>query len=245
MVAVGVVAVALGGIWFQMLAVFVTSVLIWEVARMIRPTEPVRAMLLAALTGSVLSGLLASGSVWHMWLLAVPALAGTLSMPRERQTFFLYALAIVAAGWGLVTFREGHGPVWLFWLILVVVATDVLGYFAGRALGGPKFWPRVSPRKTWAGTIAGWLGGAAVGAAFLPLTGAGTTLILVSAVLSFASQLGDIAESALKRRMGVKDSSALIPGHGGLFDRFDGLLGAALFLSLATWVIDVPGMQVF
>ncbi|RDC73354.1 phosphatidate cytidylyltransferase [Rhodovulum sp. 12E13] len=244
MVVLGIVAIRLGGVWFQMLAVFVTAVMVWELARMIRPAGDVAAMLLAALTASVLSGLLSTDAGWHLLLLFVPAALGAAALPRERFTFFLFALGIVTAGWGLVTFREVHGGTWLFWLVFVVVATDILGYFGGRLIGGPKFWPRVSPKKTWAGTVAGWLGAGAVGALFLAFTDAGRDLILISMVLSFASQMGDIAESAVKRRMGVKDSSALIPGHGGLFDRFDGLLGAALFMLLTALVVDVPEVRI-
>ncbi|MEM6897415.1 MAG: phosphatidate cytidylyltransferase, partial [Pseudomonadota bacterium] len=128
----------------------------------------------------------------------------------------------------------------IIWLILVVVITDVAGYFAGRAFGGPKFWPAISPKKTWSGTVAGWVGAAILGAIFLTFTNAGRDLVWISVLVSFASQMGDITESALKRRMGVKDSSTLIPGHGGLFDRFDGLLGAALVMLLAALIVDVP-----
>ncbi|MEM0934876.1 MAG: phosphatidate cytidylyltransferase [Pseudomonadota bacterium] len=243
MVVLGIIAISLGGVWFQMLAVFVTAVMIWELARMIRPGADVTAMLLAALTASVLSGLLATEAGWHLLLLFVPAALGASAMRRERLTFFLFCVAIVTAGWGLVTFRETYGVVWLFWLVIVVVATDILGYFAGRIFGGRKFWPRISPKKTWAGTVAGWAGAGLVGALFLTFTDAGRDLIWISMVLSFASQMGDIAESALKRRMGVKDSSALIPGHGGLFDRFDGLLGAALFMLAVALVVDVPELR--
>lgn len=244
MVLLGIVAIRLGGVWFQMLAVFVTGVMIWELARMIRPGENVGAMLLAALTASVLSGLLATDAGWHLMLLFVPAALGAFAMPRERLTFFLFALGIVTAGWGLVSFRDTHGGTWLFWLVIVVVMTDVLGYFAGRYFGGPKFWPRLSPKKTWAGTAAGWVGAGLVGALFLTFTDAGRDLIWISMALSFASQMGDVAESALKRRMGVKDSSSLIPGHGGLFDRFDGLLGAALFMLFTALFVDVPEVRI-
>ena len=239
MVIVGIIAIRLGGVWFQMLAVFVTAVMVWELARMIRQ-DGNTAMLLAAATASVLSGLLQQDSAPYLLLMLGPALFGTFAMPRERLTFFLFALGISAAGWGLVTFRDTYGGTWLFWLVLCVVATDILGYFAGRAFGGPKFWPRISPKKTWSGAVAGWVGAAAVGAIFLSFTDAGWDLIWISALLSFASQMGDIAESALKRRMGVKDSSGLIPGHGGLFDRFDGLLGAALFMLAVAVVVEVP-----
>jgi phosphatidate cytidylyltransferase len=244
MVVLGIIAISLGGIWFQMLAVFVTAVMIWELYRMIRPGADVAAMLMAALTASVVSGLLATDASTEFVLLFVPGAIGAALLPRERATFFLYAVAIVTAGWGLVTLRDLHGGTWLFWLVIVVVATDVLGYFAGRALGGPKFWPRISPKKTWSGIVAGWAGAGAVGALFLTFTDAGRDLIWISMLLSFASQMGDIAESALKRRVGVKDSSALLPGHGGLFDRFDGLLGAALFMMLTALVVDVPEVRI-
>jgi phosphatidate cytidylyltransferase len=150
------------------------------------------------------------------------------ALGARRRLFVAYGLVILLAAWGLVTFRNGNGAVWLAWLVAVVVVTDVAGYFAGRALGGPKFWPAISPKKTWSGTIAGWIGAALVGLFFESLLPVGHELVLVSALLAFASQMGDIAESAIKRRMGVKDSSRLIPGHGGLMDRFDGLLGATL-----------------
>ncbi|MEM9349769.1 MAG: phosphatidate cytidylyltransferase [Pseudomonadota bacterium] len=238
MAALGIAGVALGGVWFQMLTVFVTAVMVWELWTMIAPEAPVPGMLLAAGTASVLSGLFANPLI-VAFALIVPAL-GVIALKRERLTFACFALAIIVAGWGLVTFRETYGVVWIIWLILVVVITDVAGYFAGRLVGGPKFWPAISPKKTWSGTLAGWVGAAIVGAVFLSFTTAGRDLIWISVLVSFASQMGDIAESALKRRMKVKDSSALIPGHGGLFDRFDGLLGASLVMLLAALVVEVP-----
>ncbi|SDI57848.1 phosphatidate cytidylyltransferase [Aliiruegeria lutimaris] len=244
MVLIGVVAIRLGGVWFQMLVVFVTSVMIWELARMIRPGWDVGAMLLAAFSASVISGLTQQQPDWHLFLLFLPAVAGMLSMPLEKLTFFLFALGLTVAGWGLVEAREVYGGTWLFWMVICVVVTDVAGYFAGRHFGGPKFWPSISPKKTWSGTAAGWIGAGLIGAIFLTFTDAGRDLIWLSMLLSFASQMGDIAESALKRRLGVKDSSAIIPGHGGLFDRFDGLLGASLFMLLLALLVDVPEVRI-
>ncbi|MEL6915005.1 MAG: phosphatidate cytidylyltransferase [Pseudomonadota bacterium] len=238
MAVLGVAAVALGGVWFQMLTVFVTAIMVWELWTMIAPEAPVPGMLLAAGVASVLSGLFADPLILAFAL--VPPLLGALALRRERVTFAAFSLAIIIAGWGLVTFREEHGMLWIIWLILVVVITDVAGYFAGRIFGGPKFWPAISPKKTWSGTLAGWLGAALLGAVFLSFTNAGRDLIWISAVVSLASQMGDIAESALKRRMSVKDSSTLIPGHGGLFDRFDGLLGASLVMLAAAQIVAVP-----
>lgn len=241
MVVVGTTCVVAGGVWFQMIAVFVTAVMIWELWTMIEPQGPTRGMLLAALVASLLSGQLALQQPWGLLLFLVAPVAGAVALPRERLTFLAFALAVQVAGWGLVTFRIDFGFFWLLWLIVVVVVTDVAGYFAGRLLGGPKFWPRVSPKKTWSGTIAGWVAAALVGLAFQRIGGAGAAAVPLSVMLSIASQWGDIAESALKRRMGVKDSSQLIPGHGGLFDRFDAMLGASLFMLLVTALFGIPG----
>ena len=132
------------------------------------------------------------------------------------------------------------GVGWLLWLVLVVIVTDVFGYFAGRFFGGPKFWPAISPKKTWSGTVAGWIGAALVGLMFSINVEGGVLLMVISIAVSMASQMGDIVESALKRKMGVKDSSDLIPGHGGLMDRFDGMLGASLFLLIIGQFIGFP-----
>lgn len=241
MVVVGTACVVAGGVWFQMITVFVTAVMIWELWTMIEPQGPTRGMLLAALVASLMSGQLAIQETWGLALFLAAPTFGALALGRERGTFFAFALAVQAAGWGLVTFRIDFGFFWLLWLIVVVVVTDVAGYFAGRLIGGPKFWPRVSPKKTWSGTVAGWFAAALVGLAFVRVGGVGPLVVPLSVMLSLASQWGDIAESALKRRMGVKDSSQLIPGHGGLFDRFDALLGASLFMLLVTAVVGLPG----
>ena len=107
-------------------------------------------------------------------------------------------------------------------------------------MGGPKFWPRVSPKKTWSGTAAGWVGAALVGGIFAINSGVWSAVLLASVVLSLASQMGDIAESAIKRKMGVKDSSRLIPGHGGVLDRFDGMLGASVAFLLIEFFFGFP-----
>ena len=113
------------------------------------------------------------------------------------------------------------------------LGTDIGGYFAGRGIGGPKLWPRVSPKKTWAGAIGGFIASLAVAAGF---AGLGFRqmgpLLLLGAALSIASQLGDLFESAVKRRFGVKDSSQIIPGHGGLLDRLDGFVAAIVLAAL-------------
>ncbi|EYD71760.1 phosphatidate cytidylyltransferase [Limimaricola hongkongensis] len=243
MAALGALAVMMGGVWFQMLTVFVTAVMVWELWMMIEPGKPTPGMLLAALCASVLSGQLSGEGDWVIVLFLVAPVVGAAMLRRERGTFFAFALGIEVAGWGLVTFRAEYGFQWLLWLILVVICTDVFGYVAGRALGGPKFWPKVSPKKTWSGTSAGWIAAGLVGLVFTWMTSSPWHLVWISMLVSFASQMGDIAESALKRRMKVKDSSTLIPGHGGLFDRFDAMLGASLFMLLASAAGFIPGVH--
>lgn len=242
MTVVGAIGVILGGLWFQMMVVFVTAVMVWELWMMIRPESATSGMLLAALLASVMSGQLHDETYFALLLFLVVPSIGAFYLKKERITYFCFALGIQLAGWGLVHFRSDYGFTWILWLMTVVIATDVFGYFAGRTFGGPKFWPSVSPKKTWSGTSAGWLAAGVVGYVFTLFTNAGWSIVWISMILSFASQMGDIAESALKRRMKVKDSSTLIPGHGGLFDRFDALLGAALFMLLVAYVFNVPGV---
>lgn len=144
----------------------------------------------------------------------------------------VYAAAALLAA--IVVRRDADfGFVALMFVLLVVWVTDIGGYFAGRGIGGPKLWPRVSPKKTWAGAIGGLVLGLAVAAAFAWLGfGSMLALLLLGAVLSIVSQLGDLFESAIKRRFDVKDSSHIIPGHGGLLDRLDGFVAAIVFAAL-------------
>jgi phosphatidate cytidylyltransferase len=112
-------------------------------------------------------------------------------------------------------------------VLLIVWVTDIGGYFAGRGIGGPKLWPRVSPKKTWAGAMGGFVASLVIALGFAACKlGETGSLLLLAAALSIASQLGDLFESAVKRRFGVKDSSQIIPGHGGLLDRLDGFVAA-------------------
>ncbi|MDB5654379.1 MAG: Phosphatidate cytidylyltransferase [Tardiphaga sp.] len=140
----------------------------------------------------------------------------------------LYAAAALAAS---VMVRLD--PVWgfsaLMFVLLIVWVTDIGGYFAGRGIGGPKLWPRVSPKKTWAGAVGGLVLSLGVAAGFAAYgVGRLLPLLLLATVLTVLSQLGDLFESAVKRRFGVKDSSHIIPGHGGLLDRLDGYVFAVI-----------------
>lgn len=145
---------------------------------------------------------------------------------------FLYTAAAELASF-MVRFDQHYGWFALVLVLLVVWASDIGGYAAGRSVGGPKLAPRVSPNKTWAGAIGGFVGSLVVAAGWAA-TGPGkiVPIMLIGAVLSVASQLGDLFESAVKRRFGVKDSSHIIPGHGGLLDRLDGYVAAIVLAAI-------------
>lgn len=233
MVLIGGAAIWAGGAWFLALAALVTGGMIWELSRMTAPdaAAPGQSFVIAA--GATVALPLAVCLSHPLWLLALtgPALALALTERRDRVLATLYALGLVVAVWGLVGLRAGAGGfAAVLWLVATIAVTDILGYFAGRRFGGPKFWPSISPKKTWSGTAAGWIGAAVVGGLFWLGGVAGAELIPVSVLVAFAGQMGDILESLIKRREGVKDSSALIPGHGGLLDRFDALSAAALLI---------------
>lgn len=245
MVLLGGGAVWAGGWALAVLAVAAAGLMVWELARMTR--GPGRDMsvplglLAAAVTAANLWG------PWGLWpvgvaLLVLPSLAGLLTPRRDGTVFAAYAAVILATGLGLVALREGFGLAAVLCILLVVVVSDVAGYFAGRLIGGAKFWPAVSPKKTWSGTVAGWIGAALVGLGFLAAGWGDARLVWLLPVIAFAGQMGDIAESAIKRRAGVKDSSALIPGHGGLLDRFDALAFAVIAALLVQAVLPfLPG----
>jgi phosphatidate cytidylyltransferase len=168
-------------------------------------------------------------------VLAIGLVAVALVSPERRNwtaTGFLYAAAAEIAA-VLVRLDSDNGFAALMFVLLVVWVTDIGGYFAGRGIGGPKLWPRVSPKKTWAGAVGGFVASLVIAASFAAL-GLGKTgaLLLVAAFLSIASQLGDLFESAVKRRFGVKDSSQIIPGHGGLLDRLDGFVAAVVVAAI-------------
>jgi phosphatidate cytidylyltransferase len=145
------------------------------------------------------------------------------------------AAGVVYAGMGLLGPAVLRGdpefgfPAILF-LFAVVWATDICAYLIGRALGGPRLWPQISPNKTWSGALGGLLGGVAAGTlvAYASVRSEPAAIGLLALVLSFASQGGDLLESKVKRRFGAKDAGTLIPGHGGVMDRLDGFLVAAL-----------------
>jgi phosphatidate cytidylyltransferase len=239
LIVVGAVEIWVGGLPFAALVCALAGAMIWEAARMFAAPDALRSGVLGAVALAL--------ALWLPGIMVLPVLLAAVvvassSVERERGPFFALAIWALLGCYAMGTLRAEAGLIWVLWLVAVVVISDVAGYFAGRALGGPKFWPRVSPKKTWSGTIAGWLGAAVIGLIFAEPTGAGLALVPLSVLVGFAGQMGDIAESAVKRLRGVKDSSNLIPGHGGVLDRFDAMLGAALVVVIL-WALGLlPGV---
>ena len=168
-------------------------------------------------------------------VLAIGLVATALISPERRNwaaAGFFYAGAAQIAS-VLVRLDSAKGFLALMFVFLIVWVTDIGGYFAGRGIGGPKLWPRVSPKKTWAGAIGGFVASLAVACGFAAFDlGKAGPLLLLGAALSVVSQCGDLFESAVKRRFGVKDSSHIIPGHGGLMDRLDGFVAAVVVAAI-------------
>lgn len=240
LVTVGLAAAIVGGLSFQIFVAILCAAMIWETVRMLSPGQIVLAWSLGAASLVCMLALKVVSDPRLLPVVLVPALLGGLLLLRYKRFFVACACVFLLAGWELVALRTEAGFVGLMWLVLVVIASDVMGYFAGRLLGGPKFWPRVSPKKTWSGTIAGWIGAGLIGWAFMIWQGAPLMIVPVSIAAAFAAQMGDIAESAIKRMVGVKDSSTLIPGHGGVMDRFDGMTGASVFALIVSLVAGLP-----
>lgn len=230
--------VALGAAWlggwaFVALAALAAALLAWEWSRLALGGFGVRGLGLAAVgvSGAALGRVEPAAG---LALVIAAALLARFLPAAGRNPWWLAGgvLYIALPALCLVWLRE-QGLETLLWLLFLVWATDIGAYAAGRTIGGPKLLPRVSPKKTWAGLAGGMVSAALVGAGMAWHLGQGVLgLALASAVLAVVAQAGDLAESWMKRYFGVKDSSNIIPGHGGVMDRLDGLLAAAPVVAL-------------
>ncbi len=248
-----VVEILLGHPYFDILVAVFAGIMAWEWARVCarrrNPLNPAPAARLPAAAwaapgvASILTAVLAvlaagfgQGGFLAWAIIAVGAVvSGALALRHHRSRaawFSIGTVYVTLPALALLAIRADpqHGKEMLFWTIAMVVAADTGGYLVGRTFGGPKLAPRISPNKTWSG-----LGGAVAGTALVGLlTGFILNhtnvlmLTLLSAGLGIVEQAGDLVESAFKRHFGVKDTSQIIPGHGGVLDRVDGLLAVAL-----------------
>ncbi len=234
-----------GGWWTAGLVMVASAALMWEWRRITCGADAASDAMAVLHIGIPVIGVMAAHVVEIERAVAFILIAGVLAafLDRRAGRSFLWAfLGIAYIGVATACFvalrnEPAYGLHTILWITLVVVAADVGGYFAGRLIGGPKLWPRVSPKKTWAGTFGGIALAALVGLIFSSAT-TGTYFLQVCSVSMLAaavSQMGDLAESSLKRHFGVKDSSGLIPGHGGALDRLDGFLAASLIAGAATF----------
>jgi len=194
---------------------------------------------LAALIMAPLALLIAFFDGWPWALLAIAAgvaiFAEWLRMTGPKPLWLIGGLVYAGApALAAILLRadRAHGFAAIVFVLAVVWASDSFGYLAGRAIGGPKLWPRVSPKKTWAGSVGALIGSAIVGGGFALAGYAALPLALLGAGLSIVAQAGDLLESAIKRHFGVKDSGALIPGHGGVMDRLDAFVAVIVLATL-------------
>jgi phosphatidate cytidylyltransferase len=230
----------LGGLVLALLLSVFGAIMLWEYFRLIiRLTKPFAKIATVASSALLATALIledrmnVGAEVLALSPVAVGVLVVTMivvMIPVRKSRLETLFGAMIPLATFLFFYLHQSVPLAMWLVVAVVISTDVSGYFFGKILGGPKFWPSLSPNKTWSGTASGW-----VMAAIIALVVGmraddpfATTVVAVAflVIVAFAAQMADIAESALKRRAGVKDSSNILPGHGGALDRFDGMLGA-------------------
>jgi phosphatidate cytidylyltransferase len=231
------IAIAYVGGWLWTVLVTLAAIgLYYEWLMILGAARQARAVVSGVVALAIAGFCLASGRIDASLVPLGLGFAGVALFSSERRiwvtTGFGYAAAAQMAS-VLVRLDQIWGFVALILILLVVWVTDIGGFFAGRGFGGPKLWPRVSPKKTWAGAIGGFAASLVIAAGFAAFgLGKIGPLLLLGAALSIVSQLGDLFESAVKRRFGVKDSSQIIPGHGGLLDRLDGFVAAVVLAAI-------------
>ena len=246
--AIALIDLWAGGAWAAAFLAVVLVLMLWEYQRMVTRSDAIitPALAVAAVAGVVA---LAATAIWGTptglaCLAAGAVLVAIASRPWAGWLVagFLYMTLAMGA---LLVFRnrEPEGVLLILWLVVVVVAADVGAYFVGRRVGGRRLWPAVSPGKTWSGALGGLAAAGLVGVIFAALVVGWHPLRIGGLSLGIAvfSQFGDLLESAVKRRFGVKDSSRLIPGHGGVMDRLDGVMGGVWFFAIC----DALGLGVW
>ena len=256
LVAAAVGTLLLGGIAFVLFWLAASLAMNWEWQRMVAPDRLFWRTLAggAALCLAAASCVQLAPDLAFLVVLAGAVVVGFIARKGVRlwsAAGVVYAGALIVA---VVTIRPALAAAFerpfdlrtIVWLFAVVWGTDVMAYFGGRLIGGPKVWPAVSPGKTWSGTLVGIVCGALAGLAVatigpvMPISP--WPVLAVGLLAAAAAQAGDFLESGVKRRFGVKDSSGLIPGHGGVMDRLDGFVAAAVLVVLVALVRDASSV---
>lgn len=245
---VAIVDIRIGGVAFALMIAAGVALIFWEWGAMQDIATPWRlagigvlalVCLLTHLEEAFLSMVLLASAM--LLFLALSLLLPGLGRRGLAAGLAYAGLPAIALIW---LRAQPDGFALVLWTMGLVWATDIFAYFAGRAIGGPKIWPAISPNKTWAGLMGGMLAAALFSALFAWIAG-WSALPAIYAVagagLAAAAQAGDFLESWLKRRAGVKDSGTLLPGHGGIMDRVDGLVPVACLV--AVWVALQPPVQ--
>ncbi|MGE0240140.1 MAG: phosphatidate cytidylyltransferase [Parvibaculaceae bacterium] len=241
----------LGDTWFHLLVALLAVMMAHEWTNIVHDRSSAQFALhaAAALCGAFLP--LSLGWPGALLVIAVIAVMSAVLAVGQKRTLRVWVLAGVPyvglPAMAFVILRDSTeaGMLTIMWLFAVVWAADICAYFAGRLIGGPKLAPRISPKKTWAGLWGAVAGGVAAGLAVGWAAGPVSlpVLALLGGVLAIVEQLGDLFESALKRYYGVKDSGRLIPGHGGVLDRVDGLVAATLLLAAILIAVRLFGIS--
>lgn len=247
LIIIAVVLTSLGGFAFGILACAIgLSVFYeWQLITFRRSTSVTRGLAWVCLV-CVMVVLLFTQDVLTM-ISVLFAGAALVAATGGRANGYWPAFGLIYAGFPAIALTllrgdTGDGFAAILFLFAVVWATDIFAFFNGRALGGPKLAPRFSPNKTWSGAIGGAAAGVAAGVGFAAfITPAGSVSVpLIALLLSIIAQIGDLGESWVKRRFGIKDSGQLIPGHGGVMDRVDGLVAAAALLYVIGAILVTP-----
>jgi phosphatidate cytidylyltransferase len=247
MIAVAVVLTWVGGFGFGLLASAIGLGILfeWHFMSRERMTELTGGLSWAVLIAALLV-LLFTQHVLTMFFILFAG-AAVIAFLGGRQFGYWPAAGLLYAGFPAISLTllrgdTGDGFGAILFLFAVVWATDIFAYFNGRALGGPKLAPRFSPNKTWSGAIGGTAAGVAAGVACASFItpGGGIALPFIALLISITAQLGDLGESWMKRKFGAKDSGTLIPGHGGVMDRVDGLVAAAALLYVIGAILVTP-----
>lgn len=229
---VTVLLIWLGGMSFRILAMLIGFAIYYEWTMLSASRQTRSAIITGWAVLAVAAGLLLA-QVQAIQILAIVAAGAVFLIQRSNWT----AAGILYAGIPMVCLAvlrgdTDSGLIAIIYLFALVWATDIFAYFTGRSLGGPKLAPRFSPNKTWSGAVGGILAAmiAAAAVSYFAFDRIKVPMVVLAVLLSVASQIGDLGESRVKRHFGAKDSSNLLPGHGGVMDRVDGLIIAAVVL---------------
>lgn len=233
LIAIAVLALVSGGLALWVLGSVMALLMMMEWADLAKVAQPMKRLSMFALSVplAILSPLAAGPGFFALGLIAGAAFFITI-VARSQQLGVGVAYAGIPVAALLFLRMQDNGLVLAFWTLAIVWATDIGAYFAGRAIGGPRLWPAVSPSKTWAGLGGGMVAALLTGLSFHQWGGLPLGLALSSFVLAVVAQGGDLYESALKRKAGIKDSGTILPGHGGVMDRMDGVVPVAPMVAL-------------